>query len=478
MTAIPPEKFRFVQPAPQPQEPPPKKKVRGYYADTFRRFCRNRSALAGAWILLALVLLALLVPVFSPYSMADKDTVYANAPSYLPAIAHWGIFDGAVRRENQNEHSLNRWKGIARETGRDPVIRILDTTVTHIIYRGQKVERTSYVLENNRLYEVGIVRRVLSYEDFAELQKWQTETGLQVIYPYVEPKDISGIDDDPNIWYRVDSRGNAVLDENGQFQSAYSRNAAMSGAPYDSLRIKGDDGSYIYSFAVEGAVRCRLDYYNYYIYKNGHEPSYLLGTNSQGQDLFCAIAVGARFSLLFALLVAAINIVIGTVYGAIQGYYGGRVDMIMDRFADILSGIPFLVVATMFQLHLSSRLGPVPAFLFAFVLTGWIGVANTVRKQFYRFRDREFVLAARTLGAPDRWLMFRHILPNGLGTILTACALVIPGVINMENNLTYLGIIDLAEFGGTSMGTLMAQGQNGMTSAPTGCCGPPCTWRC
>lgn len=140
--------------------------------------------------------------------------------------------------------------------------------------------------------------------------------------------------------------------------------------------------------------------------------------------------------------------------------------MVMDRVSDILSGMPFIVCCTLFQLHLSQKVGVVPAFLFAFVLTGWIGMAALTRKQFYRFKGQEFVLAARTLGASDRRLMFKHIFPNALGTIITSCALIIPSVISSETQLTYLGIINLQEFAGTSIGTLMSQGQVAMTTAP------------
>jgi oligopeptide transport system permease protein len=170
--------------------------------------------------------------------------------------------------------------------------------------------------------------------------------------------------------------------------------------------------------------------------------------------------------LIFAIIVSAINLTIGTIYGAIQGYYGGAVDMILDRISDILSGIPFIVVTTLFQLHLAQKVGILPSFLFAFVLTGWIGMAALTRKQFYRFKGQEFVLAARTLGASDWRLMFKHIFPNSLGTIVTSCALVIPGVINSETTMTYLGIINLQEAFGTTIGVLMSQGQTAMTSAP------------
>jgi oligopeptide transport system permease protein len=115
---------------------------------------------------------------------------------------------------------------------------------------------------------------------------------------------------------------------------------------------------------------------------------------------------------------------------------------------------------------LAQKVGILPSFLFAFVLTGWLGMAGLTRKQFYRFKGQEFVLAARTLGASDWRLMFKHIFPNSLGTIITSCALVIPGVINSETSMTYLGIINLQETFGTSIGVLMSQGQTAMTSAP------------
>ena len=99
-------------------------------------------------------------------------------------------------------------------------------------------------------------------------------------------------------------------------------------------------------------------------------------------------------------------------------------------------------------------------------MTGWIGMAALTRKQFYRFKNQEYVMAARTLGARDRRIMFKHILPNSLGTMVTSCALVIPGVISSETSLSYLGIVNLTQFVGTSIGELMSSGQNGMSTAP------------
>ncbi|HIT33576.1 MAG TPA: ABC transporter permease [Candidatus Faecousia intestinigallinarum] len=465
---IPPEKFEFVQMDARLHDKKLETKSRSFFQDAMLRFRKNKSSVAAAWILLFLVIFAIVAPLVSPYDINDKDKLYINYPAYVPEIAElgWGIMDGSKIHGSQNETSMNYWNGIAVETGLNPVLDIVKTTTTLVKYRGQMVERNVYDLKVNRYYELGVVYRIFSYAEFEKIQAWQDETGIQVIYPYVEPKDIEGISDNPNIWYQVDSKGAAVLDDDGNFVPMYSTRSDIEGAPYHSQRIAGDDGSYIYSVKKDGAVQARVCYYNYYQYLNGHEPSYIFGTTTLGQDLFSAVGIGARFSLIFAIVVSIINLGIGAIYGAIQGYYGGYVDMAMDRVADVLSGVPFVVVATLFQLHMSAKVGVVGAFLFAFVLTGWIGMAALTRKQFYRFKSQEFVMAARTLGASDGRLMFKHIFPNAIGTIITSCALIIPNVIRSETTMTYLGIVSLTDLAGTTIGTLLSQGNAAVTTAP------------
>ena len=466
---IPQEKFEFVQMDARLHDKRLETKARSFFQDAMLRFSKNKSSVVAAWILLFLALFAVIAPIISPYDIkVDRDELFVNYPAYVPEIAEkgWGILDGAYVHDSQNDTSVNYWKGIAIETGMDPVMRVVNTYETQVKIRGKWVTRYSYDLEVNRYYERGIEYKTLSYEDFAKLQQWQNENNIQVIYPWVNPDDISGIKDNPDLWYKCDDKGAAKLDKNGNFVPVYCTDKDYEGAPYDSLRIEGDDGSYIYSCRVEGAVRVRICYYNWYIYRNGHEPSYLFGTTNFGQDLFCAIGVGARFSLIFAIIVSAINLSIGAVYGSIQGYYGGMVDMIMDRITDILSGVPFIVVTTLFQLHLARKVGVLGSLIFAFILTGWIGMAALTRKQFYRFKSQEFVMAARTLGASDRRLMFKHIFPNAIGTIITSCALIIPGVISSETSLTYLGIVNLEDTIGTTIGTLLSQGNAAFTAAP------------
>ena len=466
---IPAEEFAFVQQNEKLRDKELQTKARGFFADAMIRFSKNKSSVIASIILALLILYAIVAPIFSPYDISEKEKLYVNYPPFVPAIANMkiGILDGARTYSSQNDTAMNFWKGIAQETGMDPVIGIVGEHETEVLNRGKWVTRTTYDIEMNTYYVLGIEYMTLTFDEFRRIQEWQNESGIQVIYPYVEASDISGIKDNPDLWYKVDSKGSAMLDANGNFIPVYSTRQEVAGpVAYNSLRIPGDDGSYIYSYEKSGTVQCRICYYNYYIYQNGHEPSYVMGTNALGQDIFCGIGVGARFSIVFAIVVSAINLTIGAIYGAIQGYYGGMIDMALDRISDILSGVPFTVVTVLFQLHLAKRVGVVPSFLFAFVLTGWIGMAHLTRRQFYRFKGQEFILAARTLGASDRRLMFKHIFPNGIGSIITSCALVIPGVISSETSMAYLGIVDLQSFAGTTIGTLLAQGNAVVTTSP------------
>ena len=463
---IPAEKFAFVQEDAYLHDQQLQTKARGFFADAMLRFRKNRSSVIAAWILLFLILYAIFVPVFSQYTANDKDPMYVNYPPFNPTRAQYGILNGSKPMGSQNDVSMAIWKGIGIETGMDPVLGVTGTHETQVKYRGQLVTRYTYDIKVNAYYAFGIMFRNFNYTDFQKLQDWQNETGIQVIYPWVDPEDINGISDNPNLWYKMNSDNTPKLDADGNYIPVYSTKADKAGAEYNSLRLANDPGDWVYSTAKAGSVQCRILYYNYYIYLNGHEPSYLMGTNVMGLDLFTAIGLGARFSLIFAVLVSVINLTIGAFYGAAQGYYGGMVDMALDRISDILSGVPFVVVTTLFQLHLAQKVGVVPSFLFAFVLTGWIGMAALTRKQFYRFKSQEFVMAARTLGARDWRLMFKHIFPNAIGTIITSCALVIPGVINSETSMTYLGIVNLSSYAGTTIGTLLSQGNGAVTSAP------------
>ncbi|MBO6284863.1 MAG: ABC transporter permease [Bacilli bacterium] len=254
----------------------------------------------------------------------------------------------------------------------------------------------------------------------------------------------------------------------------YYANGYFNGDNYHSkMRVEGE-GNYKYAYAIShgSSFEIRVNYYEYYRYyhsyilKDGiNYPMFIFGANDSGQDIFVCLASGARFSFILAIVVSVVNMLVGAIYGAIEGYYGGKADLIMERISEILSAVPFMIVITLLKYHMGGTSQAIILFI-AFFLTGWIGEAGLVRMQFYRFKNQEYVLASRTLGARDWRIMFKHIFPNALGTIVTSSVLVIPSMIFSETSLSYLGIINLNTGDMTSVGTLLAGGQPYLTTYP------------
>lgn len=190
------------------------------------------------------------------------------------------------------------------------------------------------------------------------------------------------------------------------------------------------------------------------------EPIYLLGSDGDGYDLITICFNGLRTSFILSIVVSAICLSFGLVWGSISGYFGGNVDLFMERFVEILGGVPWIVVMTLAILLLGNN---IITFGMALCLTGWMGTAGTTRTQFYRFKGREYILASRTLGANDMRLIFKHILPNALGTIVTGSVLRIPSVIFSEATLSYL---NLGLQGSNSFGNILSSNQKFITTAP------------
>lgn len=189
-------------------------------------------------------------------------------------------------------------------------------------------------------------------------------------------------------------------------------------------------------------------------------PRFIFGTDSQGHDIFKKAFAGLRTSLILGVCTAAFCFAFGLVWGSVSGYFGGNVDLIMERFCEILSGVPWIVVMTLCILKLGNNF---TTFFLALCLTGWMGTAGRTRTQFYRFKGREYVLASRTLGASDMRLIFKHILPNSLGTIITSSVLMIPSVIFSEATLAYL---HLGLQGTQSFGVMMSENQQYLNTYP------------
>ncbi|ONI45059.1 peptide ABC transporter permease [Candidatus Epulonipiscioides gigas] len=165
--------------------------------------------------------------------------------------------------------------------------------------------------------------------------------------------------------------------------------------------------------------------------------THLFGTDVLGRDLFVRVWSGTQISLFVALTAVLIDICFGMVYGLISGYLGGKVDAIMQRIQEIISSIPSLVILTLLLVIMRASLFTI---ILALMLTGWIGMARITRAQVLKIKEEEFVLASRTLGASNMFIIFKNILPNIFGQLIIMSMFSIPNAIFYEAFLAFVGL--------------------------------------
>jgi peptide/nickel transport system permease protein len=164
---------------------------------------------------------------------------------------------------------------------------------------------------------------------------------------------------------------------------------------------------------------------------------HFLGTDELGRDLLSRIIWGSRVSLKVGFIAVGIAITAGIIIGAISGFYGGLVDTILMRFVDIMLAFPtfFLILAVISILEQS-----IFTIMVVIGLTNWMDVARLVRAEFLSLKEKDFVSAARAVGASDKRLIFRHILPNALSPVFVAATFGVAGAILIESGLSFLGL--------------------------------------
>lgn len=200
---------------------------------------------------------------------------------------------------------------------------------------------------------------------------------------------------------------------------------------------------------------------NQYLSKGLDDVYYWFGTDTQGRDLFTRVWEGTRISLLIAVTAVVIEICIGMVYGLVSGFFGGKVDMVMQRVAEVLNGIPTLVVVTLLGLVLPRG---VVSIIFAMMITGWISMERIARAEVLKLKEQEFVLASETLGAGKMRIIFKEILPNIIGQIIVVSMFSIPSAIFTEAFLSFVGLGVPAPM--ASLGSLVSDGYKSLTVYP------------
>ena len=344
---IPAEKFQFVKRNESLHDSKFSTKPVSYFQGAFRRFCKNKGAVVGGVVIAVLVLFAILAPFFTPFQPAYYDMVYAyvTPKTHLFENSNIGFWDGCRVKET-NRVGYLKDLALATETGRE------------VIKNGEYEidDDGNYTYRYDTYYGVGFGKyKIISPDEFNDIQRYQNETGRQILYPVVKVSDRPTLEKnkyDANIYYEVENPNASSLrpklDKNGKIIPNYwtYEESEFSNlmAEYNSLRIEGENGFekdgkqhfYVYGRRVDGGIEVRAEYYEYYIYQHNEikkdgikEPLFLFGTTDTGKDIFACLAYGARFSFIFATVVAIANFVVGVIWGSISGYFGGKIDLFM-----------------------------------------------------------------------------------------------------------------------------------------------------
>lgn len=196
---------------------------------------------------------------------------------------------------------------------------------------------------------------------------------------------------------------------------------------------------FLTGMAVIGPFLTPYTYYETHLHLKNHPPSlqFWFGTDELGRDLFTRVWWGARISLMVGIVASMIDLIIGVFYGSLAASIGGKTEELMMRIADILYSIPYLLIVILLMVIIGSGITTI---IIALTITGWISMARIVRGQILQLKELDFVKAVQCMGASRFRILWRHLIPNAIGSIIITVTLTIPSAIFAEAFLSFLGL--------------------------------------
>lgn len=357
-----------------------------FLQDGWRRLKKNKTAMVSMVLILMLILGAILIPYFWPYSYEEQTLTLSNTPPFLDI---YPLNDDA----NNICIFITQSYDVIEVTPDGELLQLLQPDYKDVIGR-----KSTYDLNGKQL--------VIDYSLYTQALKE---------YNALEKK------------YGED--GSVSATEADYLTTYFGEDAADT--TVSVLEAK--------NILEEKIDKCSITYDGNKLTesKSVHNKTFVLGSDSLGRDLFIRVVYGARVSLTVGVVAALVNFLIGVFYGCFSGYKGGNVDTVMMRIVDVIDSVPMTLYVILIMVIIGSGMASI---ILALGLTYWVRMARIVRGQVLSLKNSEFVLAARTLGASTGRIFVKHLIPNMMGTIMVAIAMQIPNAIFTEAFLSFIGL--------------------------------------